>query len=107
ALTQQPFWGNVRELRNLVERSALLARHEQIGPADLVFDPAPWIEADGASNMTREQAAQRQRIVVALAKAEGNQTVAASLLGMSRRALVYKLSEYGIRRPRKTVRKPT
>ncbi|TMQ15437.1 MAG: FHA domain-containing protein [Deltaproteobacteria bacterium] len=106
ALSRQPFWGNVRELRNLVERTALLVRTEQIGQADLVFDAATAVPGS-SPDPAPAQASQRQQIVVALEKARGNQTVAAGLLGMSRRALVYKLTEYGIPRPRKTVRKTT
>jgi two-component system, NtrC family, response regulator AtoC len=107
-LSKHPLWGNVRELRNIVERSALLAFSERIGPADLVFDGTPTIAvANVDPDLAPEQATQRQRILAALEKAQGNQTVAADLLGMSRRAMVYKLTEYRIPRPRKANRKRT
>jgi two-component system response regulator AtoC len=44
---------------------------------------------------------ERTRILAALAKASGNQTIAASLLGISRRTLLNRLDEYAIPRPRK------
>jgi DNA-binding NtrC family response regulator len=44
---------------------------------------------------------ERQRIVMALAETDGNQTRAAGLLGISRRTLTNKLNAYGIARPRK------
>ena len=44
---------------------------------------------------------ERQRIIDALDKCAGNQTRAASLLGISRRALVNKLEQHNLPRPRK------
>jgi two-component system, NtrC family, response regulator AtoC len=44
---------------------------------------------------------ERERIVEALARADGNQTKAAELLGVSRRTLINRISEFGLPRPRK------
>jgi DNA-binding NtrC family response regulator len=44
---------------------------------------------------------ERDRIVAALRETGGNQTHAASLLGISRRTLTNKLNAYGLERPRK------
>jgi DNA-binding NtrC family response regulator len=44
---------------------------------------------------------ERQRIIEALEKCAGNQTAAAELLGISRRTLVSRLSDYDLPRPRK------
>jgi DNA-binding NtrC family response regulator len=44
---------------------------------------------------------ERDRIVEAIGKTGGNQTLAAKLLGISRRALLHRLDEYGLPRPRK------
>lgn len=44
---------------------------------------------------------ERARIVAALDACAGNQTRAAVMLGISRRTLVYRLSLYGLARPRK------
>jgi DNA-binding NtrC family response regulator len=105
ALSRQPLWGNVRELRNIVERSALLVHAPRIGAADLALDGTPRTAAMSAGPaLPPEHAAERARIVAALERAKGNQTQAADLLGMSRRALVYKLTEYAIPRPRKPSR---
>ena len=103
ALSKHPFWGNVRELRNVVERSALLARGDMLSAADLVFDGAPHAAASPSEpSLPPDQATEKQRIVLALKRANGNQTEAAKLLGMSRRALVYKIGQYAIPRPRKS-----
>jgi DNA-binding NtrC family response regulator len=107
-LCKQPFWGNVRELRNVVERSALLARSDELGPPDLVFDAVTSVAASAdPPERAPEQGAERQRIVIALEKAHGNQTAAARLLGISRRALLYKLDAYALPRPRRPSRKTT
>jgi DNA-binding NtrC family response regulator len=47
------------------------------------------------------QAVERKRMLEALDQTGGNQTRAAELLGMSRRAFVDRLDAYGIKRPRK------
>ncbi len=103
ALGKHPFWGNVRELYNVIERSALLARADEIGPADLVFGDETKSQAGPslAPGLTDEQTIEARRIAAALEKTKNNQSAAADLLGMSRRSLVYKLSEYGLPRPRK------
>jgi transcriptional regulator with GAF, ATPase, and Fis domain len=86
-LGKYPYLGNVRELRNIVERSALLARSATLEPADLLFD--------------EQGSSERRRIAMALERTSGNQKLAAELLGISRRALLYKLDEHGLPRPRK------
>jgi len=106
ALAKHPFWGNVRELYNVVERSALLARGLEIGPGDLVFgEETPHTPSGEMLALGGEKAAEARRIVDALAKTNNNQGAAAELLGISRRTLVYKLTEYGLPRPRKTSKK--
>jgi pSer/pThr/pTyr-binding forkhead associated (FHA) protein len=82
-----------------VPRSAAVAFEPgcvvQIGPASLfVVDGAELLRQNDA----REE---RARIVDALARAHGNQVVAARLLGVSRRTLINRLEAYQIPRPRK------
>jgi transcriptional regulator with PAS, ATPase and Fis domain len=92
--------GNVRELRNVIERAAVLSGVATIGPEHLVFDAAP--PPSRASDLTSELASvERKRIEEALAASAGNQTKAAELLGITRRALINRLNEYGFARPRR------
>jgi pSer/pThr/pTyr-binding forkhead associated (FHA) protein len=91
--------GNVRELRNLMERALIFATGESIDAADLVFDEPPKQAA--AAPLAPDEDLERQRIVDALAKCNGNQTRAAKLLGIARSTLVTKLSILRIPRPRK------
>jgi DNA-binding NtrC family response regulator len=102
--------GNVRELRNVVERAAVLCPGDAVGAAHLVFDEvASGAESDGgaASDSTLAtlpdavSALERDRIVDALARSGNNQTQAAKLLGISRRALINRLDALGLPRPRK------
>jgi DNA-binding NtrC family response regulator len=91
--------GNVRELRNVIERAVVLAAGRTIEPLDLHLDETgvapPSTLHDELADL------EKQRILDALARAAGNQTKAAQLLGMPRRTLVTRLTEYGIERPRK------
>ncbi|MBI3178256.1 MAG: sigma 54-interacting transcriptional regulator [Deltaproteobacteria bacterium] len=114
--------GNIRELRNVVERAVLLASDDVIGLAELPVDkmgatiesvPAlPWgagaahavegAPAGGGGDIRREiEAMEKQRILAALSQCGGNQTRAAKILGMPRRTFITRLDQYGISRPRR------
>jgi two-component system, NtrC family, response regulator AtoC len=98
-LRSYPWPGNVRELRNVIERAVLLAGAGGIAPEHLPFEKmnAAGVAPLRAGVMERERAL----ILDALDRTDGNQTEAAKLLGISRRTLVSRISEYGLPRPRK------
>src|SRR5205823_6288518 len=87
--------GNLREMRNVLERATLLCNGNVIGPEDLpgekfttpVLDrerpAAAQVAVPGSG--TPEFEAERQRIMSALETNGGNQTLAAKQLGISRR----------------------
>jgi DNA-binding NtrC family response regulator len=99
--------GNVRELENIVQRSLVLARGELITTADL---PAavqrrtaegngrggPVEPGDDAPLPRRVAAFERAAIERALVQEAGNQSRAAARLGLSERALRYKLRKLGL-----------
>ncbi len=99
-LEHYPWPGNVRELRNAMERALLLARGELILPSHLptkvressAQHPAP-LPASGAEAEQLEEI-ERQAILQALRKHAFNRTETAKALGISRRALIYKLQRY-------------
>ena len=90
--------GNVRELENLMERAVVLTRDEVIGRADLplsVRETEP--ESGEATGLPAAvEGLERRMIRDALARADGVQTRAAELLGISERVLRYKLRKYGL-----------
>jgi len=116
AILDQYAWpGNIRELKNMIERAVLLCDGPAIGldhlPADKI-DPArapkptpspqqPLAASERTRTPTQEN--ERQRILDALNACAGNQSRAAQRLGISRRTLVTKLDTYRIPRPKKAI----
>jgi two-component system NtrC family response regulator len=99
ALLRYDYPGNVRELENIVERAVVLTRDDVIGRADLplsIQEPAGE-DSDQASLPAAVEGVERRMIREALARSAGVQTRAAELLGISERALRYKLNKYGLR----------
>jgi two-component system NtrC family response regulator len=98
-LLRYDYPGNVRELENLIERAVVLTRDDVIGSGDLPLTVQdPEVEEEKGTNLTvTVEAVERRMIREALARSEGVQTHAAELLGISERALRYKLIKYGFR----------
>ncbi|MBI4413285.1 MAG: sigma-54-dependent Fis family transcriptional regulator, partial [candidate division NC10 bacterium] len=96
--------GNVRELEHAIERAVLLSQGEILEVGDLPpavqggggqgVEEAPLSLRDAVARLNADL--ERGLIRRALARTGGNRTEAAALLGISRRALLYKLKEYGI-----------
>lgn len=85
--------GNVRELRNAIQRACLLCRGDVIMPEHL--PPKIVCERSEASSdepdRGRLSQVERATILATLEECNGNRTHAAKKLGISRRALIYKL----------------
>jgi transcriptional regulator with AAA-type ATPase domain len=108
--------GNIRELRNVLERAVLLTEGE-IGIDELPVEKldstlyAPVHDAPASPGSALSSAleplraglaeAERARILAALDECGGNQSRAAKRLGISRGALIARLDSYGVPRPRK------
>jgi DNA-binding NtrC family response regulator len=97
--------GNVRELRNAIDRAVVLCAGGSLEPEHLpprVTDSRGGAPKGGASTLRDHvDAAERQRVAEVLERCGGNQTLAATELGISRRTLVARLSEWGLTRPRR------
>jgi transcriptional regulator with AAA-type ATPase domain len=109
ALLRYQWPGNIRELRNVIERAAVLAQGGPIRPEHIGAELRSQGSADatlaGQSHLpplrSEIETVERQRILDALSLCSGNQTRAAKLLGISRRTLINRLDAYRIPRPRK------
>ncbi|MGO9242299.1 MAG: sigma-54-dependent transcriptional regulator [Bryobacteraceae bacterium] len=98
--------GNVRELENVIERALVLATGEALQPEDIRLDFAPRRSATGgeggaegaeflAGGVTLDEH-EKQLIIEALRRANGNKSQAARLLGLTRNALRYRVSQMGL-----------
>ena len=109
ALARYAFPGNVRELENVLERALALAEGDTLETTDLYLPATPSFEAPATATVDRLEAMaaditledsvgeiQRQFILRALEENRWNRTAAARQLGMSLRALRYRLAKLGI-----------
>ncbi len=99
-LSDYPWPGNVRELKNAIEGGVVLCRDGILFPSDLHLTGLPQspLRLHGGSpadSMSLEES-ERNAILRALQQAGWVQKDAAQLLGISRRAIHYKIKKYGI-----------
>lgn len=115
-LRQYRFPGNIRELRNLIERAFILAQGAEIGPADFLLMPDEsnptarlsanisddpfqrWLDSLPAEVSLREtlEKTECELLLRALQTAHGVQAEAARYLGVTRSDIGYKLRKYGL-----------
>jgi DNA-binding NtrC family response regulator len=101
-LASYDFPGNVRELRNLIERAAILESGSAVGPESILLtgttqQPPPSLPSpfDGDPPPTLEQL-ERQYLEYLLARARGNRSQVARWMGVSYPTIVKKIADYGI-----------
>ena len=101
-LQEQPLPGNIRELKNLVERAVLVSGKDELGPEDFEaqFQHAPVLPAEPGAlpepgTITLEEL-EAQMIRRTLAHYAGNISRVAKALGLSRGALYRRLEKYAI-----------
>ena len=101
-LSRHPFFGNVRELENIIHRAVLLADSDLIKPGDLLIDgveseddlTGPDADKGLGSVPSSLKGMEQKMIFKTLDQTEGNRTHAAKILGISVRTLRNKLNEY-------------
>jgi DNA-binding NtrC family response regulator len=96
--------GNIRELQNVVERIAVLSRGPEVTEADLPDSlrreqsAVDSLRFELTPNPISLDAVERELIVRALERFNGNQTKAAQYLGLTRKTLIYRMEKHGLRR---------
>lgn len=99
-LLQYSWPGNVRELENVIERSIVMALGEKLDANDIRLDmnlrPRQAAGEPGLPEGMSLDQFEQELIKNALKKADGNKSQAARLLGLTRNALRYRLTQMGI-----------
>lgn len=93
--------GNVRELENVLERMVLLSEKESLSLEEVPPEIRGVVPLDSTSTLREKMddilhVTEKQMIIDALNRTAQNRTRAAELLGISRRALINKIKEYGL-----------
>ena len=97
-LQSLPYPGNIRELKNLVERTILVSGKETLDADDFKAQnnqPEEAITIKGMEGLTLEET-ERQRILQAMEQYDNNVSQVAAALGVSRPALYRRLEKYNI-----------
>jgi len=93
--------GNVREVKNCIERAVAVTRFEQIAVEDLPEKIRDYrqshviVASDDASDLVTMEEVERRYILRVLQAVAGNKTLAAQILGFDRKTLYRKLERYG------------
>ncbi|SDE14221.1 sigma-54-dependent transcriptional regulator [Niabella drilacis] len=97
-LNHYHFPGNVRELQYAIERAVIMSDGEQLLPGDIVFSPieSREVELAKAPESINLNTLERNAILLAIEKNNGNITKAAKELGLTRTALYRRLNKYDI-----------
>jgi two-component system response regulator AtoC len=103
ALRAYPWPGNVRELRNAVERAMLLTESVELNEAHFPVLSAPGGDVSSGMNLPAGginlEALERSLVVQALERAGWNQTKAATLLGLNRDQIRYRIEKFELEKP--------
>jgi len=96
ALEAHPWKGNIRELKNVIERSMILTNSQQLTTDSLPFDFQQAVRDNNVLSGFDLASAEKQHIQKVLNHTKGNKTEAAKLLNIALTTLYRKLDEYKI-----------
>ncbi len=101
-MVSNPWQGNVRELKNSIERAVILCENSMVTEDDLTYEKYGARQKNTGMTISVPpegislEAVEKSLIVKALERAEGNKTRAAQLLKITRNALYSRLNKYNI-----------
>lgn len=101
-LQSLPFPGNIRELKNLVERTVLMTEKDEITADDFALSPSPsspdsaWTAVSSTGSAPTLEELERTAIAASIQKHAGNLSLVAKELGISRGALYRKIEKHGL-----------
>ncbi len=99
-LASLPWPGNIRQLKNVVERTLLVSQKQQLGREDFELqvrqEPRAEMGAHTGEGLPTLEEQERQAIIDALKQYDGNVSRVALALGLSRGALYRRMEKYGI-----------
>jgi DNA-binding NtrC family response regulator len=96
ALRRYSWPGNIRELRNVLERAALLSRRKALTRKDLLFEARGIPTADDSDTSLTLEELERRHIERVLREEHGRVETAAARLGIPRSSLYQKIKRFGI-----------
>ena len=97
-LENYPWYGNIRELKNLVERAVLMKSPAatELTPADFQLGAQPAASSSDAVASRQLSQVERDTIAACISRNGGNLSLTAKELGISRGALYRKIEKYGL-----------
>jgi two-component system response regulator AtoC len=111
-LTRHHWAGNVRELRNVIERAILLEQSDRIGTTNIILHTDCFDQDDVPCSLTPVgekdfslERAEKELIAKALDESGWQKTRAAALLGITRTTLYAKVKQYNIQQAEKAAEK--
>ena len=98
ALIAHNWPGNVRELENRIKRAVVMAEGHYVSPENLELKESNSLGADASTLRATRESRERDLVRLAMEKAEGNISRAATDLGISRPTLYQLLARYGLKK---------
>ncbi len=95
-MTRHPWRGNVRELRNVVERLSVLTPDGEVGAAEVALYLPPTTAEDPDTGLLSLEEIERRHILRVLQRTGGNRTRAARILDVDPKTLYNKLKTYHV-----------
>ena len=92
--------GNVRELENRIKRAVVMAEGRYLTPVNLELREPASSEGDASTLRASRESREKDLVRLAMEKAEGNVSQAATDLGISRPTLYQLLARYGLKKPK-------